>query len=124
MFAVATLVGAAASQALAVPSAWLRTFAIVVLGLFGLSMLVPAWGYALERWFSPVARLAGGPGSRQRSGFGGGLAMGALLGLLWAPCVGPIMGSVLFLAVSRGVSPDLAWITLAYALGCGIPLLF
>ena len=124
MFAAATLVGAAAAEALAVPSAWLRTFAIVVLGLFGLSMLIPAWGHALERWFSPVARLAGSSSSARRTGFGGGLIMGALLGLLWAPCVGPIMGSVLFLAVSRGISPDLAWITLAYALGCGIPLLF
>jgi cytochrome c biogenesis protein CcdA/thiol-disulfide isomerase/thioredoxin len=123
-FTVATLAGAAAAQALAVPSSTLRTLSIAMLALFGLSMLIPSWGHALGRWFSPVARMAGGSASTQRSGLGGGMLMGAALGLLWAPCVGPIMGSVLALAVSRGVSPDLAWITLAYALGCGLPLLF
>src|SRR5262245_50910410 len=61
MFTVAVLVGAAAAQALAVPSSVLRIVAIIALGLFGLSMLIPAWGHALERWFSPVARLASGP---------------------------------------------------------------
>src|SRR5437868_7128525 len=69
-FAVVVLVGAAAAQALAVPSSVLRIVAIVALGLFGLSMLIPAWGHALERWFSPLARLAGRPGSEQRNGFG------------------------------------------------------
>ncbi len=121
-FTIATLAGAAAAQALALPTVWLRTFAIVALGLFGLSMLIPAWGRAMQRALSPLARIAGGP--TQRAGFGGGLLMGAGLGLLWAPCVGPIMGSVIALAVTQGVSSNIVTITLAYAIGAGVPLLF
>ena len=97
-FTFATLVAGAAVQALALPAAWLRVAAIIALGVFGLSMLVPAWGRAMERLFTPVSRLAGS--SATRNGFGGGLLMGGGLGLLWTPCVGPIMGTVIALAVS------------------------
>src|SRR5438270_6455277 len=92
-FTVATLAGAAAAQALALPTTWLRSVAIVMLGIFGLTMLVPSIGYAFERLLSPLSRIANNP--TRRSGFGGGLLMGAGLGLVWAPCVGPIMGSVI-----------------------------
>src|SRR5436190_18667180 len=67
-FTVATLAGAAAAQALALPTAWLRIFAIAALGLFGLSMLIPAWGRIVEKALSPLARVAGG--STKQSGFG------------------------------------------------------
>ncbi len=120
-FSIATLVGAAAAQSIALPSSWLRAIAILALGIFGLSMLVPAWGRVMERALSPLTRLGGG--TNRQSGLGGGLIMGAGLGLLWAPCVGPIMASVIALAVSRGISADLASITLAYAVGAGVPLL-
>src|SRR4051794_8234586 len=101
-FTFATLVAGAAVQALALPAAWLRVVAIVALGVFGLSMLVPAWGRAMERLFAPVSRLAGS--NATRNGFVGGLLMGSGLGLLWTPCVGPIMGTVIALAVSNGLS--------------------
>src|SRR5437870_975883 len=68
-FTFATLVAGAAVQALAVPASWLRVFAIVALGLFGLSMLIPAWSRITERMLAPIATLAG---SESRSGFGGG----------------------------------------------------
>src|SRR5437870_9726718 len=57
-FTVVTLVAGAAVQALAVPATWLRVFAIVALGVFGLSMLVPAWGRTMERFLTPISRLA------------------------------------------------------------------
>src|SRR5438132_164071 len=85
-FTVATLAGAAAAQALALPATWLRVFAIVALGLFGLSMLIPAWGLRiLDFGFWILGRMGVNPKSKiqNRRGFGGGLLMGAGLGLLW-----------------------------------------
>lgn len=120
-FTVVTLATAAAAQALALPAAWLRVAAILALGLFGVTMLVPAVGRAWERVLAPLAQVANS--SKPRSGLGGGLLMGAGLGLLWSPCVGPIMATVIALAVSRGVTTDLLAITLAYGAGAGVPLL-
>jgi cytochrome c biogenesis protein CcdA/thiol-disulfide isomerase/thioredoxin len=120
-FTAATLVVASAVQALALPVTWLRFAAIMAMALFGLMLLIPAWGRAAERLLAPLARIANS--GEQRTGFGGGLIMGAGLGLLWAPCAGPVMGTVFTLGISYGVSPETAGIVLAYALGAAIPML-
>jgi len=119
-FTVATLALAAVLQALGLPQDWLRLLAIVALGLFGLTMLIPSWGRAIERLLSPLART--GPTTRG-NGFGGGVILGTGLGLVWSPCVGPIMASVIALAVTAGVSGTGLAIALAYALGAGVPML-
>jgi cytochrome c biogenesis protein CcdA/thiol-disulfide isomerase/thioredoxin len=120
-FTAVTLAVAAAADALTVPASWLRIAAIVMLGIFGLSLLLPSWRRASERLLSPFARLTstGTP----RSGFGGGLLVGAGLGLIWAPCVGPIMASVISLSAVSGLSGAGIAITLAYAFGAGVPML-
>src|SRR5437762_13313795 len=90
-FTVVTLAVTAAAQALAVPASWLRIIAIAALGFFGLTLVVPPLGRWIERALSPLTRLVDArPG---RGGFWGGTALGAGLGLLWAPCVGPILAS-------------------------------
>ncbi len=120
-FTAFTLAFAGALQALALPASWLRIFTVVALGVFGLALLVPAVGHMFERALSPLARLAGS--NTQRSGFGGGLIIGSGLGLLWAPCAGPIMASVIALTAIAGISPQGVAISLAYTLGAGIPML-
>jgi thiol-disulfide isomerase/thioredoxin len=59
----------------------------------------------------------------QGSGFGSGLVTGACLGLVWAPCAGPILAAVTTLAATRAVSSGAVLVVLAYAFGAGIPLL-
>ncbi len=57
----------------------------------------------------------------------GGLFLGMSLGILWIPCVGPILGSVFaFVAESSASSGGLlhgAFLLLVYSLGVGIPML-
>ena len=67
-----------------------------------------------------VGRLSS-PGARQ-DGLFGGLAIGAGIGLIWAPCVGPIMAAVIAAAVVSGPSPLAAAIAAAYVAGAVIPL--
>jgi thiol-disulfide isomerase/thioredoxin len=116
---------AAAAQALALPATWLRVFAIVALGIFGLTLLVPAFGHIFERVAAPLARLGNTNASAgaQRGGFGGGLLIGGGLGLVWAPCVGPIIASIIALTATAGLTLEGVAITLAYAIGAGLPML-
>ncbi len=120
-FTAFTLAFAGALQALALPASWLRIGVIMALGIFGLSLLIPPLGRAWERLLAPLARVAN-PGPA-RSGFGGGLLIGSGLGLLWAPCAGPLMGFVIGLTAYAGLSPEGVAITLAYTLGAGVPML-
>lgn len=103
-----------------IPADTLRLFSIVVIAGFGISLLVPRFQLLMERLFSRVASFM--PQSGNRSGFGGGLLIGLSIGLLWTPCVGPILASVISLAITGAVTLDSFFITLAYSLGTAIPM--
>lgn len=98
----------------------LRYFSIAVLALFGASLLVPQIQTQIEVFFSRFANLM--PSSQNKKGFWGGLVIGLSLGLLWTPCVGPILASVISLAITGTVTAQAFLITLAYALGTAIPM--
>ena len=48
--------------------------------------------------------------------------LGVAVGLIWSPCVGPIMASVIATAVSVGPTPEAVTISLAYVVGASVPL--
>lgn len=98
-----------------------RLLAAAVLVLLGLVLAVPALHTGFERATSGlVGRLPAG--RAHRSGFAGGLAVGAGLGLAWSPCVGPIMASVITLALNQQVDAGAIAVTLAFSLGTAIPM--
>lgn len=98
----------------------LRGTAIALIGVFGLFLLVPKWQLVFETF---VSRFMPSPATRQaQEGFGAGLAIGVTLGVLWTPCVGPILASVITLAASNKITAATFVITLAYALGTAVPM--
>jgi cytochrome c biogenesis protein CcdA/thiol-disulfide isomerase/thioredoxin len=99
----------------------LRVVSIVVILLFGISLLIPQIQILLERAFSRLSGRVSSQGTRQ--GYFGGVLIGLSLGLIWTPCVGPIIASVITLAATNSVNTAAFFITLAYALGTAIPML-
>lgn len=104
-----------------------------------------AFGQALTRWLPLVTRLGGvvviffalylmgalrvGPLARERrfhfarkpAGVAGTLAVGIAFGAGWTPCIGPILGSILFFA---GLEPTVLQGTLllgTYGVGLAVP---
>ena len=125
-FLAVTVVFAAALASLGATTDRLRLGAAVVLGLVGLSLAWPRVARIFDRALVPLQqRAAAGrlssPGARQ-GGLLGGLAIGAGIGLIWAPCVGPIMAAVIAAAVVSGPSPLAVAIGAAYVAGAVIPL--
>lgn len=98
----------------------LRFISVVVIAGFGVSLLIPKVQLLIERLFTKLAQFA--PQSQNRTGFGGGVVVGLSLGLLWTPCVGPILASVISLALTGSVTNEAFLITLAYAIGTAIPM--
>lgn len=107
-------------QATGISATALRLFSVVVVISFGLSLIIPKTQVWLEKLFSTFAKFTP---KKQRSGFVGGLLVGLSLGLIWTPCVGPILASVISLAITGSVTGAAALITLAYSLGTAIPML-
>jgi cytochrome c-type biogenesis protein len=97
----------------------LRTGAAILLLGFGLLMIWPAsFG-----WLS--IRFGGFSGSSPapRQGMIGGFVLGTTLGLVWTPCAGPVLGSILTVVAT---SKDTAWASLqlvVYAIGAALPML-
>jgi cytochrome c biogenesis protein CcdA/thiol-disulfide isomerase/thioredoxin len=123
-FTAFTLALSALVQAIGISPDALRIAAIALLVVFGVVMLVPALG----RWFEAATAWIANRGTRpagapRRAGFWSGLPVGVSLGLVWTPCVGPIMASVVSLALTQRVDGGAVFITLAYTLGTSLPML-
>jgi cytochrome c-type biogenesis protein len=101
----------------------LRSAAAVLLLGFGLLMVWPA----PFEWLSIRigGQLSGGAAGRTalHRGNVGGFLLGTTLGLVWTPCAGPVLGSILTIVAT---SHDTAWastLLVVYAMGAAIPML-
>jgi cytochrome c biogenesis protein CcdA/thiol-disulfide isomerase/thioredoxin len=102
------------------PDGGVRALAVVVLLVFGLSLLVPSLAARVE---APLTRLARfGPRGRGE-GFWSGLVVGGGLGFVYAPCAGPILAAVVSVSATRGASGELVAVALGYAAGSALVLL-
>ncbi|MBI4062443.1 cytochrome c biogenesis protein DipZ [Candidatus Gottesmanbacteria bacterium] len=99
----------------------LRLLSVVIIIAFGLSLLIPKFQSIFERLATKLTSLV--PKNNQRQDFGGGVLIGVSLGLVWTPCVGPILASVISLALTGTVTTTAFFITLAYSIGTAIPML-
>src|SRR4051794_38754727 len=95
----------------------LRDIAIVALAGFGLVIAIPGLAARVEAPLSRLSRL--GPRSAGH-GFWSGLAVGAALGFLYAPCAGPILAAVVSVSAASGRTVAVA---AAYALGSAVVIL-
>jgi len=119
----ATVLFAAALAAVGLTTDGLRIVSVVVLVIAGLSLAVPRAEAILDRRLGPVTALGVRfAGNQRESGFGGGIVLGAAIGLLWAPCVGPIMAGVIAAAAVNGPSFDAVAIATAYVVGAAVPI--
>jgi cytochrome c biogenesis protein CcdA/thiol-disulfide isomerase/thioredoxin len=118
-FSFFTLALSSLVQTLAIPANSLRIAAVIIIIGFGVTLALPPLKTRLE---SMLSRLVPTRSPSQRNGFTGGLLTGVSLGLIWTPCVGAIMASVITLAVSQQVNGGAVLIIGAYSLGTAIPM--
>ena len=100
----------------------LREAASILLLGFGLLMLWPTpfeWlSIRLNGWLE-----LGNASTSQRDGALGGLILGTTLGLVWTPCAGPVLGSILTLVATSNNAAWAGTLLIAYAIGAAIPML-
>lgn len=119
-FSAATFVFGVFADALGVAQEGLRQGAILLLLGFGLLMV---WPQPLEwlsaRYGGALTALApvGGAGNA------GGFLVGTTLGVLWTPCAGPVLASILTLVATAQDLGRAGLLLVCYALGAGLPML-
>jgi cytochrome c-type biogenesis protein len=95
----------------------LRGVAIGVLLFMGILAIVPKLNYRFFSYF----RIQ--PKDSKAKGLAGEFWLGTQLGLLWTPCAGPVLGSILILSAVQQQILNSFVLLLVYGLGAAIPLL-
>ena len=118
-FTFATVALVYVIDALGLPNGIARTIAIVVLFGFGFCLLVPPIGDRVEAFASG---LAPGPARFRGDGFGSGLVVGSSLGLVYAPCAGPILAGVITVSAAQDFTAGKLAVAASYAIGSAVVL--
>lgn len=122
-----TLVGAliaAFGPAIGLDEGGLRMGGAILLLLAGAVLLLPALQEKLEGAAAPLAAWAQQRQQRlERFGLAGQASIGALLGLVWTPCVGPTLGAAIVLAAQGQSLGAVALTMAAFATGAAAVLL-
>lgn len=120
--AIGMLLGAL-GPALGIDGDTIRTAGAALLLAFALVMLVPALGEQFSRWMLPIASAANAASTRlDGRSLLSAAALGAVLGLVWTPCSGPLLGSALTLVASEGGVARGGIVLALFGLGAAVPL--
>jgi len=119
-FTAVAIVFSAITQILGIDSDSLRTVAIGLLLIFGFLMLWPRpfnWlGARADNLLNRIDRI---PLQAQRGNVGG-FVLGTTLGLVWTPCAGPVLASILTVIAT---APHIEWgasLLMVYAVGAAV----
>jgi len=123
-FSVVAIVFGAITEILGIDQNTLRTIAVPLLLGFGLLML---WPRLFEGLVAHVRGLVDrtdrttvrSHGSGNTSGF----LLGTTLGLVWTPCAGPVLGSILTVIATAPHFGREALLLVVYAIGAAVPML-
>lgn len=100
----------------------LEMAAIILLGVMGLVIVSKPPNVLFSRWtsrFLCACTPASGPSESLFQAF----AVGSTLGIIWVPCAGPILASILALAAASQNVLEGFLLLFTYALGASIPIL-
>ena len=96
---------------------------VVAAAVFVAAGVLLAWPRAGDWLTRHAPRSTDGPVALgPRGDLAAGLTLGAGIGLLWAPCVGPVMATVIAAAVVDGPGVDTVIVAIAYVAGAAVPL--
>ena len=87
---------------------------LIIFGLFMLAAMKLPW-LNYERRLTPSQGIT--------TGYLRSLLTGAIFSLAWTPCVGPVLGGILTLALSSEVAWHGGYLLAIYSLGLGLPFL-
>ncbi len=122
-FSLVGLFVATLGFAIGLDSDALRSAGAVVMLAIGVVLATPQFEGAIAAAASPLASWAGNrTASFAPSGLAGQAGLGALLGVVWSPCVGPTLGAATVLAAQGENLPAVGFIMAMFGLGAASTL--
>jgi cytochrome c-type biogenesis protein len=114
-FVLMGIISSLFSSAIGTPMRYVEKIAGILIALFGLLLIL---NINLFKHLGFLSRLA-----QLQKGGAGGFTLGAILGIVWIPCIGPALSSVLALVATQGKVLTGILLLLVYSMGFAIPML-
>lgn len=122
-FTVVGLFAATIGYSIGLDADFFRRVGGVIMLAVGLVLLTPALQRAIAGAVNPwSARAASRLGGIDERGLWGQAALGGVMGLVWAPCVGPTLGAAALLAAQGRDLAQVAVVMSAFGMGAAAPL--
>lgn len=115
-FTLVTLGGSLLLGLLNLPQDIIRWVGIAVLIIIGVGLIVPRFQHILER---PFQRFGQREVKNRGSGFGVGLALGAV----FVPCAGPVLAAIIVAGSTGQIGIGTVLLTVSFSIGVAVPLL-
>lgn len=124
-FTLLTLFARYLVQHLGIDLNLIRHISYGLLFLFGIIMLsttlTEKFSLLTQRLTRIDSKFQNSPSNQ--SSFLGGILFGCLIGLIWAPCAGPILAAVIVQTIIQKTTLTSFFIILAFGIGAGVPML-
>ncbi|MDD5241981.1 MAG: cytochrome c biogenesis protein DipZ [Sulfuricella sp.] len=101
----------------------IKDVSLVLLALFGLVLLSAKLSDKFSAMTQGAANFGNNLASTGGAGLFSGVMIGALIGLVWTPCAGPILAAVLVQVIRQQTDFAGNLIIVSFAIGAGVPML-
>lgn len=122
-FSVFALVSRQIVLALGIDLDVIKNASLVLLALFGLVLLSSRLSDKFSTLTQGAANFGNQLASKGGEGLLSGVLIGALIGLVWTPCAGPILAAVLVQVIRQETQLAGNLIIVSFAIGAGVPML-
>ncbi len=101
----------------------IKNVSLVLLFGFGLILLSSKLSEKFSTMTQGLANFGNRLGQSGNGGFFSGVVIGALIGLVWTPCAGPILAAVLVQVIGQSSGLEGLFVIMSFATGAGVPML-
>jgi cytochrome c biogenesis protein CcdA/thiol-disulfide isomerase/thioredoxin len=122
-FSLFALISRQIVQALGIDLDIIKNASLVLLAMLGLVLLSSKLSDKFSTLTQGAANLGNQLASRGGEGLLSGVIIGALIGLVWTPCAGPILAAVLVQVIRQETQLAGNLIIVSFAIGAGVPML-
>jgi cytochrome c biogenesis protein CcdA/glutathione peroxidase-family protein len=109
--------------AIGISSDTLKLGSAILLALFGVILMSEKLSDWFNRSTNKIANTGHSLMANAKEGFWDGVLIGALIGLVWTPCAGPILAAIFVQIIRQTSDTSALFLISAFSLGAALPML-